>query len=79
VNSKITLYSDARLIDKIKTYAKEHNTSVSKIVTHFFEQLTKQEQRHSVHTKNTSKLLGILRDKNVNESDYKPYLERKYL
>jgi hypothetical protein len=79
VNAKITLYSDARLIDKIKTYAKEHNTSVSKIVTHFFEQLTKQEEKHPIYSKNTSKLLGILRDKNVNESDYDAYLEKKYL
>jgi hypothetical protein len=32
MTSKITLYSDKKLIEDMKTYAKEQNTSVSKIV-----------------------------------------------
>jgi hypothetical protein len=80
MNAKITLYSENHLIEKVKKYAKEHNTSVSKMVTNFFELIVKQEDETSnSEAKNTSKLYGLLKDKQVDEADYNDYLEKKYL
>jgi hypothetical protein len=80
VSAKITLYSYAHLIDKVKIYAKKHNTSVSKLVTSFFEHVIQEgEKKAPSSPKITSKLTGILKKANIKESDYQDYLEKKYL
>jgi len=80
MSAKITLYSQAHLIDKVKQYAKQHNTSVSKMVTSFFETVVATEsQKKSVNAEKTSKLYGILKDTKFDKKDYTDYLEEKYL
>jgi len=76
MSAKITLYSEPHLIDKVKQYAKQHNTSVSKIVTNFFETIVNQENEES--TKNTSKLHGLLKDTKIDKKEYNDYLDNKY-
>lgn len=78
MSAKITLYSEPYLIDRVKKYAKEHNTSVSKLVTNFFENIVSKENEHKEkNAQKTSKLYGIL--KNTSEDEYKDYLQKKYL
>jgi len=78
MNNKITLYADSHLIDGIKAYAKQHNTSVSKIVMQFFESMLKHEKIPTTTTPTkTSKLQGILKGK-VLEEEYADYLETKH-
>jgi len=80
MSAKITLYSEPHLIDKVKQYAKQHNTSVSKMVTSFFETVVTQESnKKSTGAEKTSKLYGILKDTKFNKNDYSNYLEEKYL
>jgi len=75
--SKITLYSDSDLIKEIKAYAKEHNTSVSKIVNDFFKNLLHHQPKEESSL--TDELEGILKDTTLNSSSYKKYLQDKYL
>jgi len=79
MTSKITLYSESELIKEIKVYAKEHNTSVSKIVNTFFKNLLHQEKPNKKQSKITDSLIGIINSKTVDENDYKDYLAEKYL
>ncbi|CAA6804461.1 MAG: Unknown protein [uncultured Sulfurovum sp.] len=77
MSTKITLYSDEELINSIKLYAKEHNTSVSKIVNNFFKNLLQKENPDTKRSKITDSLIGKL--KNIDEDTYKDYLQEKYL
>lgn len=79
MTSKITLYSEKELIEQIKAYAKEQNTSVSKIVNEFFTNLLETRNQRGQSSKITSSLEGRLKDKEIDETTYKNYLEDKYL
>ena len=79
MTSKITLYSEKALIEQIKIYAKEQNTSVSKIVNEFFTNLLQSQQPSSKKSKITDSLVGRLEDKEIDESSYYKHLEEKYL
>ena len=77
--SKITLYSEKNLIEKMKIYAKEHNTSVSKIVNEFFTNLLQTQESQNKKNKITDSLVGKLKGKDTDKSIYHDYLEEKYL
>ena len=79
MTSKITLYSEKALIEQIKIYAKEQNTSVSKIVNEFFTNLLQAQQPSSKKSKITDNLVGKLKGKEIDESSYHKHLEEKYL
>ena len=79
MTAKITLYSEKTLIEQIKIYAKEQNTSVSKIVNEFFTNLLQTQNIEKKKHKITDSLVGRLKDKNIDESSYRDYLEEKYL
>ena len=76
--TKITLYSDSDLIKEIKQYAKEHNTSVSKLVNEFFKNILHREKINNSGSL-TEQLEGILENSNVDLQGYKKHLEEKYL
>jgi hypothetical protein len=40
----LTLSADAEILSRMRSYAKEHNTTVNQIVRDHFEQLVKQQQ-----------------------------------
>ncbi|WP_457602610.1 DUF6364 family protein [Nitratifractor sp.] len=75
--TKITLYSDEKLIEEVKRYAKERGVSLSKLTTEFFRSLIEKEQR-SEDTPLTNELFGTLKGKEMKEEDYKHHLEEKY-
>jgi len=78
MTSKITLYSEKELIEEMKRYAKEQNTSVSKIVNEFFKNLLSSKKLDSQKDSITNSLIGSLK-KEADEEDHKKYLEDKYL
>ncbi|CAA6804562.1 MAG: Unknown protein [uncultured Sulfurovum sp.] len=84
MTSKITLYSEANLIAQIKAYAKEQNTSVSKIVNEFFSNLLEtskdnKDTNTNKKSKITDTLVGVIPEaKAVDIVDYKRHLEEKY-
>ncbi|MDF1880695.1 hypothetical protein JHD50_05150 [Sulfurimonas sp. MAG313] len=79
MTAKITLYSEDKLIRDVKNFAKEHNTSVSKLVSTFFYTLLNDADEKKSTYKITNSLLGVLKDKTITEEDYKKYREDKYL
>ncbi len=78
MTSRITLYSDKDLIEEMKKYAKEQNTSVSKIVNTFFQNLLHSKSTSSQKKSITNSLIGVLKEE-TSTKDYKDYLEDKYL
>ena len=79
MTSKITLYSEKHLIEQIKIYAKEQNTSVSKIVNTFFINLLESSKSEQQKSKITDRLVGRLDGAQVDKKNYKEYLAKKYL
>jgi len=80
MRAKITLYSQDELIAEVKKFAKEQNTSVSKLVNGFFESLLeKNKTKTDKKTNITNSLLGVLKDSKVDEDEYKKHLVEKYL
>ena len=79
MTAKITLYSDKNLIEQMKAYAKEQNTSVSKIVNAFFSNLLESSKTSTKKHKITESLVGIIKEKEHSKNDYYDYLEAKYL
>lgn len=79
MTSKITLYSESELIKEIKMYAKNHNTSVSKIVNTFFKNLLHTQPPSQKKSKITDSLIGIIKTTSLNEGVYNDYLVDKYL
>jgi len=79
MTAKITLYSDKNLIEQMKIYAKEQNTSVSKIVNEFFTNLLQTQEIETQKNKITDSLVGRLKDTQIDKNTYNDYLEEKYL
>ena len=78
VRSKITLYSEKELIEDIKKYAKNRNTSVSKIVNEFFKNLLRIEEKSSNQGTITRQLRGVLRGIDLDDEDFKKHLAKKH-
>lgn len=78
MTAKITLYSEDELIAEVKNFAKEKNTSVSKLVNGFFKSLV-SEYSSDTYPKITSSLLGVMKQSNLSKDDYKTHLEDKHL
>ena len=79
MTTKLTLYSDKTLIAQVKAYAKEHNTSVSKIVNTFFTNLMHTQQEEHSKSNITDSLTGLLKGEEADTNLYHDYLEKKYL
>ncbi|MFA7572037.1 MAG: DUF6364 family protein [Sulfurimonadaceae bacterium] len=81
MSAKITLYTEQEIIEEVKKFAKEHKTSVSKLVNNYFKSLL-EKQKNEIKGKNTQitdSLYGTLKSVKLDENDYKTYLEEKYL
>ncbi len=79
--TKLTLYVDDELVDGAKKYAKKKGLSLSKVINNFFLLLQDDTpiKKNPKKTPITSSLKGILKNSNVDEKEYKKYLEQKYL
>lgn len=80
MQTKLTLRLEDQLIEQAKTYAAQAGKSVSQIVADYFKLLTSQKIKTSLpSTPITQSLRGLLRGSNLDEKDYKKYLEAKHL
>jgi hypothetical protein len=87
--TKLTLRIDEELIQAAKEYASRQSTSVSQVVSRYFELLSLENERYWGHqpaaqTESelpaiTASLWGVLEGKDVDTDDYGKYLEEKYL
>lgn len=78
MQTKLTLRMEAVLIDQVKAYAKNHDKSLSQIVTDYFYLLSQQTNKQA-NCPITQALTGILAGTEVDEADYKQHLSDKYL
>ncbi len=79
MQTKLTLRLEEKLIDQAKKYAAGEGKSISKIVADYFSLLVQQNQStDSELPPITRSLVGILSSP-IEESDYRQYLEEKYL
>lgn len=80
MNSKLTLRLDDDLIKSAKEYSAKTGKPVSRIVADLFEFIKNEKLKTKYPLSPTVKSLkGALKGKKISESDYKKYLEEKYL
>lgn len=78
MQSKLTLRLDDSLIKQAKVFAKQHDKSLSQVVSDYFQHLTKDQDSLEVPAL-TKSLVGILKNSDVTQDDYKKHLADKYL
>ena len=80
MQTKLTLRLDEKLIQHAKSFAADAGKSVSQIVAEYFTILLSEENKPTVQLSApiTQSLRGLLKRTDLNESDYKNHLEKKY-
>ena len=78
MQTKLTLRLEDSLIQQAKSFAKQHDKSLSQVVADYFQILTDQSKK-PVTSPITKSLIGVLGSSNFDEKDYKKHLEEKYL
>lgn len=80
MNTKLTLRLDDHLIASAKEYSAKTGKSVSKIVADFFVIIKNEKLKENNSISPTvQSIKGILKNTAMSKSDYKKYLEEKYL
>jgi len=80
MSSKLTLYIEEDVINYVKSYAKAHKLSVSKVVNNFLTLLKNHNPEDGTENAPlTNSLQGVLKKSDLSEEDYHRYLEEKYL
>ena len=80
MQTKLTLRLEDELIEKAKILARQRGKSLSRIVSEYFNYITSNEVDSNTDLPPIVKsLYGSLANSDVDESDYKKYLEGKYL
>ena len=74
-NTKLTIRISKNRLEKAKIFAKENNTSLSRLVDEFLGQLPRQNNQGN--SKIVNRLSGVLSSK-ISTADYKNHLEKKY-
>jgi len=78
MQTKLTLRLEETLIEQAKGYAKQHDKSLSQVVSDYFQILTQQAKKQDI-SPITQSLVGVLDSAHVDEDAYKKHLEEKYL
>ena len=81
MNSKLTLKLNHSVIARAKKYAKEHKTSLSRIIESYLDSVTREENSGIVITPLVKSLSGVIElpaDYDYRK-EYTNHLDRKYL
>ena len=79
MQTKLTLRLEDQLIEQAKYYAAQSGKSVSQVVSDYFKLLMSQKTKlNSPSPPITQSLRGLLRESELDEKDYKRYLEEKH-
>lgn len=80
MNTKLTLSVDQKTIEEIKSYAKQHQVSLSKMVENYFNFVVQKTQLKTTTSALVEELTGIINlPKNFNEKEeYYDFLSEKY-
>lgn len=79
MNTKLTLQLDKDVIEQAKTYARNQNISLSKLIESILSKLVAEQGDSQISplVKSLSGVIELSEDDNVRE-DYTNYLEQKY-
>jgi hypothetical protein len=79
MNTKITLKLNRTIVEQARKYASAHNTSLSKLIETYLEQLPLSNESEEV-SPNVKSLLGVISlPKNYDEKKmYRKYILKKY-
>ncbi len=80
MDTKLTLKLEQKIIEKAKDYAKNHNTSLSKLIENYLQSLTKkadETEKISPLVKSLSGIIDIPKNYNHKE-EYSDFLLNKY-
>jgi len=81
MDTKLTLKLEQKVIDKAKDYAKEHKTSLSKLIENYLQKVTSDHNQQEQITPLVKSLSGIIQlpvEVNIRDS-YGDFLTNKYL
>ncbi len=78
MQTKLTLRLEESLIQQAKRYAKQHDKSLSQVVSDYFQILTRKTEEVEAPPI-TRSLIGVLEGGGIEVDDYKKHLEEKYL
>lgn len=78
MQTKLTLRLESELIEQAKVHAKQQGKSLSQVVADYFLIFTEKSKRTKI-APITESLIGVIKNNNLDESDYKKHLEEKYL
>ena len=78
MDTKLTLKLDQEIIERAKEYAKNKNTSLSKLIENVLSRMTASGDFNAQITPLVDSLSGIIDANKINEDDYRTYLEEKY-
>lgn len=75
----MTLKLNKKVIDQAKSYAKDRNTSLSKLIENYLQTVTLKTKEKSVITPLVESLTGVIdmKDKDYRK-DYTDFLSKKY-
>ena len=71
---KLTLSVDEQVIETARVYSREHNTSISRLVSGFLARLSESD---SLATPRVRRLMGLLPPE-ANEAEYYRHLDEKH-
>lgn len=85
MDTKLTLRLDQKIIEKAKLYAREHKVSLSKIIEHYLESITKQSTKENSNdeseitplVKSLSGVISLAEDFDY-KKEYRDYINEKY-
>jgi len=79
MKSKLTLKLNKDIIDLAKTYAKEHNISLSKLIENYLQTITLQRSKKIEISPLVKSLTGVIDLSDTGyKKDYKDFLSQKY-
>jgi len=70
METKLTLRLRKDVVESAKKYAKQNNTSLSRLVENYFEQMKEADEEGFI-SKEVQNLIGILKDEKSTDKDIK--------
>lgn len=77
METKLTVRVQRHLLENAKRYARENQTTLTELISSFLEKIPVENQTLN-HAPIVKQLTGLLSPE-VSETDYKKFLEEKYL
>ena len=78
MSTKLTLNLNKETIEEAKSYAKNHSTSVSKLVENYLNSLTRSSKKKSSVSPLVESLTGIIPNDYDEKKDYRHHIDQKY-